>query len=118
MSQIVKGLLFHYSTEQLAETMRARATHHEARAAEKEGALPDLRRAVDMVKASAEAKAVAQMSKGSSYHFDGDQVTELESDIRDHKNKALVFRDMADHLVPNATYELGEAELRRLEIVK
>ncbi len=60
------------------------------------------------------------MSKTSnSYHFnDDDQVGALENDIRDHHNKALVFRTLADHLVPHATYELDESALRRLEILK
>ncbi len=61
------------------------------------------------------------MSKfnSNSYHFDAnDQVTNLENDIRDHRNKALVFRTLAEHLVANATYELDEGALRRLEILK
>ncbi len=117
--QIIKGLLFHYSTDELAKQMRERASYHDDRAITKEGALPELRKAVETVKASADAATVARMSKTSNaYHFDGDQVADLENDIRDHRNKALVFRTLADHLVPNATYELDESALRRLEIVK
>lgn len=120
MSQIVKGLLFHYSTETLAGLLRARAGHHLSRATEKEKALPALREAVETVRATQEAKAVAQMSKTSNlYQFDAaGQVESLKNDIRDHKNKALVFEEMAKQLVPNATYELGETDLRRLEILK
>ncbi len=118
-THIVKGLFFHYTTEQLAQHMRERAEHHLDRAATKESALPELRKAVDTVQASTEASNVTQMSKtNNSYHFGGDQVDNLESDIRDHKNKALVFRTLADHLVPNATYELDESALKRLEILK
>lgn len=100
--------------------MTARADHHTGRAAEKEKALPALREAVATVKATAEATTVATMTKmQNSYHFDAaGQVDSLENDIRDHKNKALVFLEMAKQLVPNATYELGEADLRRLEIIK
>ena len=116
---IVKGLFFHYTTEELAKLMRARAEYHDDRAAKKESAMPELKKAVETVKNATEATTVARMSKVSaSYHFDGDQVEELEKDIRDHRNKAIVFRALAEHLVPNATYELGEDALRRLEIVK
>lgn len=120
MSTIVKGLLFYYSTEELAKQMRDRATYHDDRAAQKEGALPELKKAVETVKSTAEFTNVARMSKlNNNYQFDGgDQVESLENDIRDHRNKALVFRALADHLVPSATYELDESALRRLEIVK
>lgn len=118
-TQIVKGLFFHYTTDELGLHMRARAVHHEGRASTKESAIPDLKKAVDTVRAAAEATNVAQMSKVSnSYNFSKDQVDQLEEDIRDHRNKALVFRTLADHLVANATYELDENGLRRLEIVK
>ncbi len=116
---IIKGLLYHYSTEQLAKQMRDRADYHDDRALQKEQALPELKKAVETVKASAEFTNVARMSKiSSSYQFDSDQVESLENDIRDHRNKALVFRTLAEHLVPNATYELDENALRRLEILK
>lgn len=123
MTQIVKGLRYHYTTEQLRDHMQKRADYHESRASQKEGALPELKSAVETVKAAGRGAAthVAAMSKfsNSNYNFDaGDQVDALENDIKDHRNKALVFRTLSDHLVPNATYDLEETELRRLEIVK
>lgn len=120
MTQIVKGLRFHYTTQQLNDHMVARAAHHDQRAEQKASALPELRKAVDTVRSAAEATTVAQMSKfTNSYHFDaGDQVSQLETDIKEHRNKALVFRALAQHLVSNATYDLDENDLRRLEIVK
>jgi hypothetical protein len=48
----------------------------------------------------------------------GDHVEGLENDIHEHRNKALTFRELAAHLVQNAIYELCEADLRRLEVVK
>lgn len=118
---IVKGLLFHYTTEELDKLMNARAGYHEDRAKQKESALPELKKAVDTVKASTDAEVtdVARMSKaGVAYNFGGDEVESLKRDIRDHKNKALVFRTLAEHLVKNATYELDESDLRRLELIK
>ena len=120
---IVKGLRFHFTTLQLNDHMVARAAYHESRADTKETALPELRAAVDIVKAAGTTAAtnIAAMSKfsNSNYQFDpGDQVEQLENDIKDHRNKALVFRELSNHLFAGATYDLDEADLRRLEILK
>jgi len=120
---IVKGLRYHFTTKQLGDHMRARAEYHEGRATTKESALPELRSAVEIVKKAGihAAASIAAMSKfsNSNYHFDpGTQVEQLEEDIKDHRNKALVFRTLSDHLVADATYDLEESELRRLEILK
>ncbi len=123
MANIVKGLRYQFTTDHLREHMVQRAAYHEARATDKEAALPELQKAVDIVKAAGKVSAttVATMSKFNSanYHFDtADQVEQLETDIKDHRNKALVFRTLADHLVPDSVYDLDENDLRRLEIVK
>lgn len=120
MNQIVKGLVFHYTTEQLAAHMRGRADHHDQRAAQKETAIPDLKNAIETVKKTAEASSAVMITKTSShYNFNGENELErLETDIKDHKNKAVVFRELAEHLIVGAVYELGEADLRRLEVVK
>ena len=123
MTQIIKGLRYQFTTEQLRTHMTLRGEYHETRASEKERALPELRKAVDIVKAAGKTAAsnVAAMSKfsNSTYNFDAtDQVEQLETDIKDHRNKALVFKTLATHLVPSATYDLDENDLRRLEIVK
>ena len=120
-STTIKGLLFHFSNADLALHMCQRAEHHDERARQKESALPELRKAVETVKASAETKTLARMSKngGHDYNFAAnEQIENLEFDIREHRNKALVFRVLAKHLVPAAIYELDESALRRLEIVK
>lgn len=125
MSQItyVKGLRYQFTSEQLRQHMVDRAAHHESRATAKEEALPELRSAVEIVKkaGTTAAASIAAMSKfsNSNYHFDaGDQVEQLETDIKDHRNKALVFRELSQHLFVGATYDLDENDLRRLEILK
>jgi hypothetical protein len=123
MNQIIKGLRYHYTTTQLQEHMLGRAKYHESRAEQKEKALPELKRAIETVKSNAnnqENVDVAMMTKASSnYHFStNNQVEMLENDIRDHRNKALVFTTLANHLVPFSTYDLDESDLRRLEIIK
>lgn len=123
MTNIVKGLRYQFTTDQLGAHMRDRASYHESRANEKEKALPELQKAVDIVKQAGRSQGVANMAamskfSNSNYNFDVDQVEQLETDIKDHRNKALVFRTLAGHLVPASTYDLDENDLRRLEIVK
>lgn len=120
---MIKGLRYQFTTEQLATHMKARADYHEGRSTEKERELYELQKAVDIVKKAGRTTTttVAAMSKfaNSNYHFDPvDQVDQLETDIKDHRNKALVFRTLAGHLFAGATYDLDENDLRRLEIVK
>jgi hypothetical protein len=121
MTNIIKGLRYQFTTAQLREHMLQRAVYHEERAVNKEGALPELQKAVDIVKSAGktQATAIAQMGKFSNYHFNAsDQIDQLETDIKDHHNKALVFRTLSTHLWDHATYDLDENDLRRLEIVK
>ena len=122
-ANVVKGLRYQFTTDQIRTHMIDRAKHHESRASTKETALPELRAAVDIVKKAGTQAAtnMAAMSKfsGTNYHFDpGSQVEELENDIKDHRNKALVFRELSNHLFADATYDLDENDLRRLEILK
>lgn len=123
MTNTVKGLRYQFTTSQLSTHMVERAKHHEGRATAKEAALPELKAAVEIVKAAGThaAASIAAMSKfsNSNYHFDPtDQVDQLENDIKDHRNKALVFRELSNHLFADSIYDLDEADLRRLEILK
>lgn len=119
----IKGLRYQFTSDQLRAHMVDRAKYHDGRADTKETALPELRAAVEIVKKAGTqaAASIAAMSKfsNSNYHFDpGTQVEQLEQDIKDHRNKALVFRELSKHLFVDSTYDLDENDLRRLEILK
>ncbi len=91
----VKGLRFHFTTEQLRSHMMNRAIYHTTRANEKERALPELRTSLEKIKMHAPASDVTGMTKinnYSNYHI-GTLDVDLEVDILDHKNKALVFEN-------------------------
>lgn len=49
-------------------------------------------------------------------HQSNDPVHSLEGSAKQHRDRASFFRFMADHLIPNETYQLDESDLGRLEI--
>jgi hypothetical protein len=112
---MIDGFRLRFTAQELASHLTDRAQYHRGREADKAGQLPKLKEAMDQIKAVGEAKNVATMSKGG-YHSE-DPVADLERDIRDHHNKALVFDLFAVHLFED-DYNLKEDDLIRLEILR
>ena len=74
---------------------------------------------MEAIKSNRDAQVLSQMTKFStsnSYHSD-DPVGDLEKDITEHINKALVFEFFSTHLFDD-DYTLVESDLQRLEILK
>lgn len=57
------------------------------------------------------------MNKGGYHTDNNDPVGDLEADIKDHRNKSLVFAFFSTHLYEE-DYNLDESALIRLEILK
>lgn len=116
---MIEGLKIKVTSTELQNHCMERASYHTRRADEKAATLPDLKRAMETVKGHASPTNMANMSKtNSSYHLDADDpVRDLERDITDHRNKALVFKFFAEHFFQE-DYTLREEDLIRLEIVK
>lgn len=115
---MIEGLKIRVPSAELANHLKARAEYHRGRAATKEAELPALRDAIAKVKSGTQlAENVSQMSKGGYRMDDSNPVEGLEVDIREHRNKAVVFDYLALHLF-DEDYTLQEADLIRLEIVK
>lgn len=117
---MIEGLKLKVPCSELKSHCEQRAEHHAGRADTKEAELPKLREAIDAIKTHAEATTVGQMTKSvitsKAYHMD-DPVGDLEKDIADHRNKALVFTFFSTHLFDD-DYTLTESDLQRLEILK
>lgn len=116
---MIEGFKLKVTSAELKTHCETRAKHHTGRADTKEAELPKLQAAMDAIKTHAEATNVSQMTKSgisNSYHMD-DPVGDLEKDIADHRNKALVFSFFANHLFDD-DYTLLESDLQRLEILK
>jgi hypothetical protein len=116
--RMIEGFKIRVASKELRDTLLDRAEYHRNRAETKQVELPKLREAMEMIKA-APAESVAHFNKASaSYAFDpADAIENLERDIKDHHNKAIVFRFFADHLFDD-DYTLGEQDMIRLELVK
>lgn len=114
---MIEGLKFNVSPDEIRKHCVARSTYHRRRSSEKGRQLPKLREALELVKASPSPDAISHMNKGG-YHLNPESAVEnLESDIREHDNKALVFDFFADHVFDD-DYTLEENDLQRLEILK
>lgn len=116
---IVHGLLVRITTAELRTHLRARAEYHTGRAAQKEESIPQLQKAADAVRPE-QATRIEDLYKNSGHSgFGPDQVIrDVTESVRDHRNKALMFLFLADHLFPGAVYCLGTADLIRLEVMK
>lgn len=115
---MIEGFRLKVTSGELKAQCAARAEYHEGRAKIKETELPKLKDAMAAIQvATGQPRSVTQMSKGG-YHSDvEDPVRDLGQDIRDHRNKALVFRFFSEHLF-DEDYNLKEDDLVRLEILK
>lgn len=116
---MIQGLRLKVTSPELKTHCQARAAYHEGRAKTKEAELPKLKEAMEHIRGATTGlpSSVTHMNKGG-YNLDPNQaVTDLENDVREHKNKAMVFAYFAEHLFAE-DYDLQEADLRRLEIVK
>jgi len=133
---MIEGLKLNIPSKELAELVKARAHHHRGRAELKEkeqlpmlkATLPDLEKAMAVVQGHGghgQAKdVVSKLVSNSSYAMNENPVDrlradieKLEQDIRNHRNRALVFDFISTHLFDD-TYSLTESDLTRLEILK
>jgi hypothetical protein len=117
---MIEGLKIKVTSGELKEHLTMRAAHHRKRADDKEVELPQLRDALERIKAAPQATNISAMQKltSNSYHVNPDDtISALENDIRDHRNKALVFDFFAGHLFEE-DYVLQENDLIRLEVIK
>jgi hypothetical protein len=113
---MIEGLKYHFSSQELVQHMRDRSNYHTGRATEKTAAMPEMKAALEKIRSQTSPTKMSGKANFSNYQVDRPD-DDLEADIQAHKNKALVFRTLADHVVPNETYVLGESDLVRLEIL-
>lgn len=116
---MITGFKLRVTSKELREHCQGRSVYHSTRAEEKESKLPGLKEAMNTLEAvGTSPQKLSNMGGKSSYHMDSeDPVDALEKDIRDHRNKSLVFRFFGDHLF-DEDYTLDENDLNRLEILK
>ncbi len=120
---MITGFRLRVPCAELVKHCRDRAAYHLGRAEAKNAELPKLREAMEQLKAATITglpTSVSRMTKGAAAYQSTDPedlITNLEGDIRTHQNKSLVFDYFATHLFEE-DYDLGEADLQRLEILR
>lgn len=115
---MIEGLKLRVTSAEIRKHCLERAEYHTKRAGDKEVELPAIKDAFDKIKAggTTAVQVLAHMNK-SGYHSDPtDVIDSLEKDIKDHRNKTLVFKFFGEHLF-DEDYTLMETDLQRLEIV-
>jgi hypothetical protein len=117
---LVSGLKFRMTAQELREHLRARSVYHKSRHEEKSQLLPQLEDTVTKLKAQPPAQSVQHFNKSGStnYQFNGDDaITELKRDIETHHNKSIAFAWLAEHVL-ESDYLLDSSDFVRLEIFK
>jgi hypothetical protein len=95
---MIEGLKLDFTTEQLRQHLKTKIAHHEER-------VTFYTKQVDSLKGE-EFAAVS-----------GNPIMQLQTKLGEHRRKATLFRIIAEHLVPNEMYRLGDNDLERIELV-
>lgn len=113
---MVEGLHFRLTADELRSHLRARSAYHADRAKTKEAELPNLQKSMGIVTGTPEGvPPVVIASTSNRYSFDPQSVIEqAKSDIENHKRKTKRFAFLAEH-VYDSPYALTESELREIE---
>ena len=121
---MIEGLKFKVPAAELRQHCTDRAAYHKTRAEQKSAEMPKLREALDALKnpgaAESTPESIAFANKAlrsTGYHADPqDIVDKYEADIRDHRNKALLFGFYSEHFF-DEDYTLMDRDLIHLEIL-
>jgi hypothetical protein len=113
---MIVGFKIRMTSAEIHDHCRERASYHRRRADEKAAEVPKIRESMERLKAQGLAPAQLTHMTKSNYRSD-DPAADLEADVREHRNKALVFDFFAGHLF-DEDYTLERDDLVRLEILK
>lgn len=97
---MIEGLKIEIGSAELGEHITTRASFHEG-------------------KAKFYTEQVTNLKAGGirEQAMSNDPVSSLEASAKQHRERGAFFRFMAEHLIPDETYQLDESDLGRLEIV-
>lgn len=98
---MIEGLKFGMASQELKSYLGERVTHHRERAAW-------YRKKADELTAGGVTSANIT---------GGDPVGAMNTKAKQHEQGAALFQFMHDHVIPDETYQLGDSDLTRLEII-
>ena len=97
----VEGIKISMSTQELRTHLQVRIEQHKEKAAFY----------VDQV------KRLRENGVAVNEHVSNDPTRSLQNSAEEHLGRAGLFGVLAEHLIPNETYILGDHDLTRLELI-
>lgn len=116
----IEGIKLSITSVDLKKLCEDRIKYHLGRAEWNATKLKELEPTFKEANADFEEEAFEQM-KGMSYNSNarsGDPLERFKTSHAHHRDRATVFRFMAEHIIPNESYVLAEADLRKLEVMR
>jgi hypothetical protein len=104
---MVEGLQIDVPSEELKRIVAERAEHHATKAATYEAKAKDLQASIKDIEDDLE---FGKTSMGAT------PAASLLNKAREHKDKAIHFKFILEHVIQNDTYRLGQNDLRLLGI--
>jgi len=115
---MIEGLKFKLTGAELKKHCYDRRDYHMQRANDKDKELPALEDAIERIKATGSTNPELLASMSKTYHMTHeDPVGALQKDIKEHKNKALLFNFYAEHFFDDI-YSVEPSDLVALEIAR
>ena len=108
----IQGLRLSMTSDEMKKTMEERIKFHQEKADWVNGEIKRLEPEVEKFRGEAQAMG----KTGRSNNVSG-ALNNFKSEFARHTDKVTLFRFMADHVIPNETYILEEADLRKLEVL-
>jgi hypothetical protein len=108
MSQIIEGLHVDVSSTELKLLLLGRLKYHEDKAGFYEKQLVEMKK-LDQVM----AEEAAQIGKTSNRS----PAESIDGAIKNHKDQAIFYKFVAEHVIEGATYRLDEQDLQRIGVM-
>ena len=97
----IEGIKISMTTEKLRAHLQKRIEHHKGKA----------------VFYTDQVKKLRENGVSENQGVSNDPTRSLQNSAEDHTGRAGLFSVLAEHLIPNETYILGDHDLTRLELI-
>ena len=116
---MIEGIKLSMTSTELKQLCEKRVTYHLGRAEWYQQKLAELEPALKEAAQDAADDSFDQLKYGNSGSRTdrGDPVERFKNGVAHHRDRATVFRFMAEHVITNETYVLTEGDLQKLEVL-
>lgn len=118
----IEGIKLSITSAELKKLCEQRVEYHSKRAEQQAERLKKLEPTFKEIEQEDEESAneAAHGFKYASSNAPGDEdpLAKIRRRFKHHRDRATVFRFMAEHVVVNETYVMTESDLQKLEVIK